>query len=302
MSNPEKEVIETLVVGGGPAGLTAAIYLGRFRRRTLVVDDNKSRAAWIPLSRNCPGYPDGVSGQHLLERLRIQAAQFGAQFLAGTVTALGMQPDGCFWAVVNGEEIIARTVLLASGIVDRKPDMQKLREAVQLGVIRFCPICDAAETTDKKVAILASGEERVGHARFLRTYTRDVTLLSLGAPVAESERERLKGADIQLIEHVSAELVLVEGKIITKSRDKEERSFDVVYPMLGCVAETKMLAFEVEKNSIGELKVNRFQQSSVPGLYAAGDISEGLNQISVSFSQGAVAACHIHESLSSNFC
>src|SRR3954462_11363015 len=122
------ETFDCLIVGGGPAGLTAAIYLARYLRRTCVADDGRSRALLIPESHNYPGFK-GIAGPELLRRLREQAAQYGAQFVRGRVEELKREADG-FVASGDSRRIKARRVLLATGIVDEKPVVEGLQEVV----------------------------------------------------------------------------------------------------------------------------------------------------------------------------
>ena len=146
---------ECLIIGGGPAGLTAAIYLGRFRRKVLVVDAGDSRALSIPSSHNYPGFADGISGKDLLRVLREQALQYGADVLAGTVAGLARKGGG-FTATVDGREIEASRIVLATGLKDNAPDMPGLREAVAKAAIRYCPVCDGYEAIDKNIAVYGS--------------------------------------------------------------------------------------------------------------------------------------------------
>jgi len=107
--------MDCLVIGAGPAGLTAAVYLARFRRTVTVIDGGASRASWIPVSHNLVGFPQGLSGDALLDRLRAQATQYGATILNGEVTNLALLPDGSFEAVVEAMPMRAQRVLLGVG-------------------------------------------------------------------------------------------------------------------------------------------------------------------------------------------
>src|SRR5215210_2199336 len=111
-------MLDCLVVGGGPSGLIAAIYLGRFRRDVRVIDAGGSRASLIPTSHNYPGFPDGISGRELLVRLREQARRYGAQLTAGNVEHLEQGADCAFRARAGTEVVEARTVILATGAMD----------------------------------------------------------------------------------------------------------------------------------------------------------------------------------------
>ncbi|HEX2138373.1 MAG TPA: NAD(P)/FAD-dependent oxidoreductase, partial [Woeseiaceae bacterium] len=167
--------MDCLVIGGGPAGLTAAIYLARFRRNFLVVDAGASRAEWIPVSHNHAGFPEGVPGAALLKRMRSQAARYGARIAPGEVKELVRLPDGSFSARNGPETITASTVLLASGVEDIEPKLPNLENAIRRGFIRHCPICDAYEMIDRKVALIGYGKYCIRECLFLRAYTADLT-------------------------------------------------------------------------------------------------------------------------------
>src|SRR5690348_11980571 len=149
-------MLDCLIIGGGPAGLTAAIYLARYRRNVVVVDAGDSRAALIPESHNYPGF-QGIAGPALLERLRGQALRYGAELRRGTVTALARESGG-FIAGSGSETLRARTVLMATGLIDKKPQTEGLADGIVHGAIRFCPICDGYEASDKRIGVLGPFE------------------------------------------------------------------------------------------------------------------------------------------------
>ena len=159
---------EVLIIGAGPAGLTAATYLGRFRRRTLVVDAGEPRACWIPVSHNMPGFPAGIGGSDILKRMREQAEEYGAVVMPGRVETLARDGDG-FVAQMDGRAIHARAVLLATGVVDHHPDLPGVERAVQRSLVRVCPICDGYEATDKAVAVIGHSDKGAREAAFMRT-------------------------------------------------------------------------------------------------------------------------------------
>ena len=134
--------MDCLVIGGGPAGLTAAIYLARFRRRFLVIDAAASRASWIPVSHNLAGYPDGIAGTELLARMRAQAERYGTEIIRDRIERLEQPTGGGFVAVMaDGSRHAAERVLLASGTEDVPPPLAlpDRAEAVRRGLLRYCP-------------------------------------------------------------------------------------------------------------------------------------------------------------------
>ena len=185
------EPLDCLIIGGGPAGLTAAIYLARFHLDILVVDAGKSRAGWIPCTHNHAGFPDGISGKELLERMRDQAQKYGAKIVTDRVTKLERDEDsGLFTATWGSGCESARTVLLATGVTNRRPPMDEdlHDEALARGLIRYCPICDGYEVTDKKVGVIGSDSHGVAEAVFIRSFTADVTLIAPDTALKLSSR------------------------------------------------------------------------------------------------------------------
>jgi len=174
------DLLDTLVIGGGPAGLTAAIYLARYYLKIRVIDAGASRAGWIPLSHNHAGYPDGISGHQLIANMRAQAARYGAIAEHGTVERLTLA-DGVYRAETSLGPVIARTVLLATGTLNRAPPMphEEHNAAVTRGLLRYCPVCDGYEATDKTIAVLGRGEHGAHEALFLRSYSANVTLIDI---------------------------------------------------------------------------------------------------------------------------
>lgn len=296
----DESPLDCLVVGGGPAGLSAAIYLARFRRRFRVIDAGTSRASYIPLSHNHPGFPDGIAGPELLARMRRQAERYGAEIASGTVEGLDRREDGTLLAAVGGEVVRTRNVLLATGVDDVEPELPDLRGAVRRGLIRHCPICDAYEVIDRKVAVIGHGTSGLSEALFLRTYTADLTLLTLGRAMdlTAEDQARLDEAGIRVVEDPVSRVLLEGDKITALEVDGEEHRFDTLYSALGCRVRSE-LARELgaERNDIGALVVDGHQRTSVPGLYAAGDVVSELNQIGVAMGHAAIAATAIHNSL-----
>src|SRR2546423_4275787 len=229
------ETFDCVVVGGGPAGLTAAIYLTRYLRRTCVVDDGNSRALLIPESHNYPGFK-GIAGPELLRRLREQGVQYGAHLVRGRADELKLKTDGTFVVHMDGRIIGAQRVLLATGIVDEKPAVKGLEEVVYRGAIRFCPICDGYEALDKRIGVLGSVKTACNKALFLRTYSADVTLLATGDPQsAPAElRATLEEAGI-LIAPKPVMAVEPEGEgLAAVLQDGTRYHLDTLYPALGC--------------------------------------------------------------------
>jgi thioredoxin reductase (NADPH) len=292
--------IDCLIVGGGPAGLTAAIYLARFHLDIRLVDDGKGRAESIPCTHNHAGYPDGISGKELVRLMREQAQRYGARIERDYVTRLDKTETG-FCATWGSGSVEARTVLLATGVKNRRPPMdQELHdEALQRGQIRYCPICDGYEVTDKRVGVIGSGSHGVAEALFLRSYTSDITLVApdKALNVSAEDQEKLALANIKTVDG-PAQAVALTGDCIVVDTAEGHFTFDSVYPALGSDVHCQ-LAGQVgaRLNDDGCIGVDARQRTSVEGLYAAGDVVIGLDQISHAMGEGGVAATTIRNDL-----
>jgi thioredoxin reductase (NADPH) len=293
--------LDCLIIGGGPAGLTAAIYLARFHLAVKVIDSGDSRALWIPCTHNHAGFPEGISGRELLERMREQAQLYGAAVESERVSRLD-RVEGGFCAAGGSGSATARTVLLATGTQNRRPPMDEGLhvEALARGLIRYCPICDGYEVTDKKVGVIGSGANGVAEAIFLRSYTADITLIApdRAHDLAPEDRRRLAELGIHSVDGPCHAVAALDEAIVVDT-PHGHHTFDSVYPALGSDVRTE-LAGQIGvalAEETGCILVDSHQRTSVPGVYAAGDVVIGLDQISHAMGEGGVAATTIRNDL-----
>jgi thioredoxin reductase (NADPH) len=281
---------DAIIVGAGPAGLTAATYLARFRRKVLVLDGGPPRASWIPESHNTPGFPHGVGGAELLSRIREQALRYGAVIEAGRADRLE-KTGGGYRVVIDGEAVSAEFVLLATGVVDIKPDLPGLDDAIRRSLVRVCPICDGFEAIDKRIAVLSDGDLGGREALFLRSYSPNVTVLDVAGGL--SNRARLETSGIEVIDLDLSAIELAGDEVLV-----DGRRFDCLYLAFGCEMESRLaLRWGAEHDPQGNLIVDAHQQTSLDRIYAAGDVVRGLNQIAVAVGEAAIAATDIHNRL-----
>jgi len=311
MPNPT-HVYDTLIIGGGPGGLTAAIYLRRFTRNVAVVDKGNSRLRLIPVSHNYPGFPEGVPGHALLANLTAQLERYGGSVMAGEIVDLRIE-DGHFVADYVADsaaedasdaepvQIRALTVLLATGVADVGLPVENWREAVAFGSVRLCPVCDGFDVMDKRIAVATAEVNPVGHALFMRTFSADVTLFERGLAsiLTDEDRKRLDAAGVRYIDSPLLSVTLdASMKPVMHTADGQDHAADVFYPMLGENARSGLAAkLGAETAHCDELVVDNYGKTAVPGLYAIGDVTVGLNQIVVATGQAARAATHIHNRL-----
>ncbi|HEY9056144.1 MAG TPA: NAD(P)/FAD-dependent oxidoreductase [Aurantimonas sp.] len=299
--------LDCLVIGAGPAGLAAALYLARFKRRFLVIDAGDPRAAWIPTSHNIPFFERGISGREVLARERAHARHYGAEIVEGKVVRLAKRQDGIFQAWVEtmptaesrSFDVTARRVLLATGACDVEPDLPDVSDAVRRGLVRYCPICDGYEAQHKAVAVIGRGARGLEEAAFVaRTYSRDVTFLTLGTPldIDDAGWALARQHGIKIVEEPVGELH-VEGDRIAAIRLESgaEHGFDVIYSALGLTLRSDLaVALGADHDEAGALIVDEHNRTSIDGLYAAGAVVRGLDQIVVAMGHAAVAATDIH--------
>jgi thioredoxin reductase (NADPH) len=291
---------DCLIVGGGPAGLAAAIYLARFRLSVVLADAGESRAAMIPIARNLAGFPTGIKGSVLLDRMRRQAIRYGAVLLDAEVTALERDGEGVVAVMAAGRHA-ARAALLATGVRDHRPPMSDPAhdQAVAMGLLRYCPICDGYEVTDRSVAVIGASDHAIAEALFLRSYTRRLSLVR-GAqddPLPEAHRARLVEAGITLLEGVCLSLE-PRGEQITLVTSTGQATFDTCYSALGTSPRSHLVAsLGVERTAEGCVRVDEHQQTAVPGLFAAGDVVAGLNQVARAMGTASVAATAVRNML-----
>ena len=296
VSTESAPAVDVVVVGGGPAGLTAATYLGRFLRSCLVLDAGDSRAKWIPESNNCPGFPNGVAGVELLRRMKAQAMEFGARFEAARVERIERGDDG-FLLSDGARSWRARCVILATGLADRLPDAPWVADAIDCGALRLCSICDAYEASDSCIGVYGPADDIGAHGLFLRAYSRRVCLLPTDDGDGGDDTREAVEAGVRVLAP-GGRLEFDGERCSYACPDGEVVVFDSIYPFLGSRTSARIAAGAgAALSEDGEIIVDGHQMTGVDGLFAIGDVVSGLNQISVAVGQAAVAATRVHAML-----
>lgn len=293
---------DVLIIGGGPAGLTAALYLARFHLNALVIDNGRSRAAGIPMSHNLPGHPAGISGRDLLARMRSHAVHYGAHIISGHVDTLERTGNGFAITLANPEQRLhAPAVLLATGVRNLRPEMPEPLhdEALARGLIRYCPICDGHEVTDARIAVIGTGARGAGESLFLRSYTPHLTLVAPDGrhDLDAAQRAELAAAGISLVDGPATDFAMLPTAMAVNTA-QGRLHFDTVYPALGSQVHSSLarpLGADLGEDNC--IHVDSHQRTSIPGLYAAGDVVLGLDQISHAIGEAGVAATAIRNDL-----
>jgi thioredoxin reductase (NADPH) len=293
-------MLDCLIIGGGPAGLLAAVYLGRYRRTVQVIDAGQSRAAKIPESHNYPGF-FGIGGLDLLRRLRAQAEEYGAQLMSGSVTSLRKE-GATFVGSCSGGDLEAQFVLLATGLVDHCPSIDGEPANCPSDAVRFCPICDGYEAIDRRVGVLGDIKAGGKKALFLRTYTKEVLLFLTDETIVDAEsRKKLAEENVRIVGKIKQIKLATESTVAVVTENGERHELDALYPALGCTVRSGLAtALGASCTENGNLVVDDHQRTTVEALYAAGDVVTDLHQLSVAFGHAAIAATDIHNRLPPN--
>ncbi|HZG56869.1 NAD(P)/FAD-dependent oxidoreductase [Paenibacillus sp.] len=298
---------DSIIIGGGIAGLQAAIQLGRYRRKTLVIDRGDGRSTMCRNYHNVLGYPDGVSGPTLRELGRRQAEGYGVEFLQGEATEAERYEKGflirCDVPVSLPTTYEGKTILLATGVLDRLPPLDGLRACLGLSVF-VCPDCDGYETEGKRTLVLGSGNTGAAMALALTYFCNSLTYVNHELrPIDASFAEKLAAAGIPVIDG-PIERVVVEGA-------EAEGRFRGVRLASGATVEAErgFVAFggnEVRSDLAKQLHVERLENrhivtdarskmTNVPGVWAAGDVAVHSEQLTIAMGEGQQAAIWMHK-------
>jgi thioredoxin reductase (NADPH) len=287
------QIWDCLIIGGGPAGLTAALYLARFKRRALVIDAGESRAAGIPRTHNHPGFPDGISGPALLNILRGQAEHYGASLQSGRVRSLAR--GALFVGETDLGRVLARTIILATGISDAAPPFEGADPNILREAVRYCPVCDGFEASDKSVAVYGPMAQARHKAQFLSRFSRDVTLISSDLDGRSTANE---GHGYDVASAPAAKFYTNDARVSIELGNGSCIEVDLLYPALGCQVHSELaVRLGAQTSDVGCLVVDQHQQTEVPGLYAAGDVVSDLHQLVVAEAHAAIAATAINNGL-----
>lgn len=298
---------DCVVVGGGPAGLTAALYLRRFHRRIVLLDAGSSRACHIDRTHNYPGFPQGISGDSLLARMREQLTHAGGELMAGHVHCVAQRGDQPgFVAQTDIGTLLARTVLLATGVVDNEPRFDGVEALRQYGLLRQCPVCDGHEFSNRRLAVIGCGSHGAREALFLRHFSKEICLLDGGgAALADAPLgEALRRAGIRRLgahpcwARVTGAPPQRDAKVELGFDDGSSERFEAVYVALGARPRADLAEpLGVLRDARDNIVVDAHCRTSVEGLFAAGDVVSALDQLAVAVGHGAVAATAIHNLL-----
>ncbi|MFC4775204.1 NAD(P)/FAD-dependent oxidoreductase [Paenibacillus sp. GCM10023252] len=298
---------DCIIVGGGLAGLQAAIQLGRYQHRVLVIDSGQGRSMICKKYHNMLGWPDGVSGQELRTRGRRQAEELGVRFVQGEVVHASREEDGLFVLNTVDHEAGERTsyhgrrLLLATGVKDRIPSIEGL--AACLGSsIYICPDCDGYEVRGKETLVIGSGDAGASMAIVLSYWTPHLTYINHDrASISLEQLARLQQLGIARVDASVSEVLHKEGEISAvrlASGDMVEASHAFVAFGGNQVRTELALMLGVEVMNNRHVAVDpRTKLTNQPHIWAAGDLVAHSEQAIIAMGDGSQAAIWIHKSL-----
>ena len=299
---------DVAIIGGGPAGLTAAIYAGRGLLKTVVIEKLMmgGQATVTHMIDNYPGFPDGISGPDLTEKFEKQARRFGAEFKSATVESIHL--DGRMKVInLDSGRIRAKTVIICAGAEPRKLGVPGEAKFTGKGV-SYCATCDAAFFRDMEIAVVGGGDSAIKEAIFLTKFASKVYIIhrrdELRAEKVIAE-EALKNGKMEFVWDSVVDEVFgntgVEGlKIRNVKTGKTGRlSVEGVFIYIGMVPNTAFLKDFVELDDAGYIIADRDTHTGVHGVYAAGDVRKKLSrQVATAVGDGATAAMAAEECIS----
>ncbi|MCU4924637.1 NAD(P)/FAD-dependent oxidoreductase [Halobacteria archaeon AArc-dxtr1] len=289
---------EVAVVGGGPAGLTAALYTTRLGHETAVFDRGGGRAAMMQDTHNVIGIPETVSGKEFLETAREQVQSYGADYRRTFVTDIGRDEDG-FTLETDDGTIRADRVVIATGFSDGRPEPPLPRTGRGL---HYCLYCDAYMFVDEPVYVMGQGESAATVAMIMLNFTDQVDLLLQGEEPTWSEEtdEQLANHPVKVVsEAVTGVQNGEDGWLESMTfEDGTTREYAGGFAMCGAEYNSDLAAsLGAELEDDGTVAADEHGRTSVDGLYAVGDLTPGSNQIPIAMGEGAKTGIAIHREL-----
>ena len=296
---PQQEAYDVVVIGGGPAGLSAGLWLARYRRRAIVVDAGDPRNAETWAVHGYPGVDD-VAPYELRRRLREQAITAGSEIRAAMVEAVEGREDDFRVTLSDGVELRARRILLCTGLKDILPEIPGFDELYGKS-IWHCPDCDGPGVADMRVGVLGWGRQIAAFCTYMLTWTDRLVLLTHGHPpeLPDKSREALERFDIPVVTDVIDRLEGDAGCIQrVVFHDGGTLELDAMFVHIASGPGSTLAAdLGCEADEEGILEVDKNHLTTVPGVYAAGDIIPGSRLAIRAASEGVRAAVGIHKSL-----
>jgi thioredoxin reductase (NADPH) len=288
------ETFDSLIIGAGPAGLSAAIYLSRARRSVLVLDIGRGRANGPQVNENYLGFPRGIKASRLRELGQRQAERFGARVLRATVDTATCTADGGFELTGSGQTWRSRSLVFATGVTDIWPSFPGVERYVGRSLF-WCIVCDGFRTVDRRIVLIGASDDAATTAcQFLR-FTTQVTFIATGVggdvQIAADQLALMQENGIAVIVGSIAQVEGARGQVRRVHADGQVLEADLLFSLLGQVPNSGLAAsLGVLLDEYGYVRIDREQRTNVPHVYAAGDVTGPYaHQIAAAVHEGATA-------------
>ncbi len=294
----ENKIWDVLIIGAGPAGFTAAIYAARFGLETLIISkDLGGNMALTDLIENYPGFPDGISGSELASRMHEHVKKLGVEVIFDEVERIDQTEGNFVVKTKNGREYRGRTVIIAAGAAPRKLNVPGEEEFTGRGV-SYCATCDGPLFKGKKVIVVGGGNTALQEALYLKSIGVDVTLVHRRDQFRADKilQDRFKESGIPAILNTVVTEIKGANKVEAvrlknvKTGEEWEMKVDGVFIFIGYEPKTDFVKHLGITDEYGYIPVDMHMRTKVPGIFAAGDITNVFKQIAVAVGQGAIAA------------
>lgn len=302
------ETYGVIIIGAGPAGLAAAVYTGRAKLNTLVLEKGMpgGQILLTDLVENYPGFPDGAVPFELMDNFRKHAEKFGAKI--GTDEVREIRKKDNLWSILgNRREYLTKAVIVATGSAYSKLGVPKEEELIGKGV-SFCATCDAAFFKEKEVGVVGGGDNALTEALFLTKFCKKVTIIHRRdhfraekilqeRAVANEKIEILWDTIIQEIQGGERfESILVKN---VKTNKISQLKFDGLFISIGTDPNTDFVTGFLDLDERGKIKVGPSMTTSQPGIFAAGDVTNACpEQMAIAVGSGVIAALAVDEYIS----
>ncbi len=290
---------EVIVVGGGIAGLSAAIYLGRAQRDVVVIDSGHSMAKWEPVVQNYLGFPNGVGGEELLKNGRTQAKRYDASFIQDEIKTVSARKS-VFVLKGKRKTYRAKRLLIATGIFHLPPEIPGVKQCLGHSMF-FCKDCDGYRVRGKRIAIIGANNETVEYALAMLDYSACVIVATNGKrPLWDKQHARwLEEYEIPVARKRISDVDHLKRKIrALEFASGSSVKIDYLFTTRGDIFHNELARkLGAKIDSDGQIKVDQCMRTSVPRLYAAGCVTPANCQMIIAAGQGAAAAQAINRDL-----
>ncbi|MBA2485469.1 MAG: NAD(P)/FAD-dependent oxidoreductase [Nitrospira sp.] len=297
---PKTELHDVLIIGGGLAGLSAAVYLGRSRRDTLLVHSNRSMAKWEADAQNYLGFPEGIDGNELLRLGQAQVTRFHVGLVEDDIASLKKIGDGTFRAQGGLHTYAARRVLVATGLTHLPPEIPGVKDCLGKSLF-FCKDCDAFRVQGQRIVIIGHGNEAADYALAMLLYSPSVIIATNGTePHWDADHAGwLSEYRVLVRRERICEVKHEEGQLQGFTFDQGERiSVDAAFTTRGDIYHSGLAeGAGASLDDSGEIIIDAHLNTTVPGLYAAGCVTSANCQMIIAAGQGATAAQAINRDL-----